>query len=186
MRFVSKSANLMLVLKQGFPGNHMTGTAPISGVYIKFQNGVVDVKEQSLIDLMLRHPGFNIDYIAVEEEKADPFEYLRNETEPSHILTEIKYGHVEKSVGNKKPMKLSPEIKAVLQEEATRMAREMLPGMMKEVLTSMKNESTLEVENEEGNTDDGEKVLKEEVKAPFCESCKSAGGRHQKVCPKFK
>ena len=77
MRFVSKSANLMLVLKQGFPGNHMTGTAPISGVYIKFQNGIVDVKEQSLIDLMLKHSGYNIDFISAEEEK-DPFQKALN------------------------------------------------------------------------------------------------------------
>jgi hypothetical protein len=130
----------MLVLKQGFPGNHMTGTAPISGVYVKFQNGIVDVKEQSLIDLMVKHPGFNVDFVSVEEEEKDPYEYMRNDSEPAHVLTEIKYGHVEKSVGTKKPLKLSPELKNVLHTEALRMAKEMLPGMMKEVFTQMKEE----------------------------------------------
>jgi len=186
----------MLVLKQGFPGNHLTGTAPVSGVYIKFQNGVVDVKEQSLIDLMLRHPGFNTDYIVVEEEKADPFDYLRNQTEPSHVLTEIKYGHVEKSVGNKNPIKLSPEIKNMLHEEAVRMAKEMLPSMMKEVLKEMTNgtnpTSTKEEVSdgkEEGTLIDLEKeeiAFEKEIKEPFCPECSSKGVRHLKDCPKFK
>lgn len=151
MRFVSKSSNLMLVLKQGFPGNHMNGTPPISGVYIKFQNGVVDVKEQSLIDLMVKHPGYNIDYISVEEEEKDPFDYLRNDTEPGHVLTEIKYGHVERSVGTKRPIKLNPEIKSLIEAEAIRLAKEMLPGMMKEMVTQIK-------ETQVKNTQESEEV----------------------------
>lgn len=195
MRFVSKSANLMLVLKQGFPGNHLTGTAPISGVYIKFQNGVVDVKEESLIDLMLRHPGFNIDYISAEEEEKDPFDYLRNDTEPAHVLTNINYGHAEKSVGTpKKPMKLSPEIKALLHEEAFKMAKEMLPGMMKEVLTQVKNEQgeNLNKENEILGGLDKKEYKSNGIISPlpiettFCSQCPSRGVRHMKNCPKYK
>ena len=201
MKFVSKSANLMLVLKQGFPGNHLTGTAPISGVYIKFQNGVVEVKEQSLIDLMLKHSGFNTDYIAVMDEQRDPFEYNRNESEPAHTLTEIKYGHVEKSVGNKRTVNLSPEIRALLNEEAIKMAKAMLPSMLKEVLKDMQNGNASTPTKEEGDTLEKEETsigkeenfIKEEkisnlniVKPQFCDSCNSKGVRHLKECPKFK
>lgn len=165
MRFVSKSANLMLVLKQGLPGNVQLGTTAISGVYVKFQSGVVDVKEQSLIDLMLKHPGFNVDFIAVEEEETDPFEYLRNDSEPAHVLTEIKYGHAEKSVGTpRKPAKLSPEIKALLHEEAIKMAKAMLPGMLKEVLGEMAHGSKEEVSDDDNYVED--ETLKTEVPVP--------------------
>ncbi len=140
MRFVSKSTNLMLVLKPGYPGNIQLGTPATSGIYVKFQNGVVEVKEPSIIDLMIKHPGYNIDYISAESE--DPYEYQRNDSEPSHVLTEIKYGHAEKAVGSRKPTRLSPEIKALLQEEATRMAHAMLPGMMKEVLSQIQNNAS--------------------------------------------
>lgn len=181
MRFVSKSANLMLVLKQGFPGNHMNGTPPISGVYVKFQNGTVDVKEDSLIELMKRHPGYNVDYISVEEEEKDPFDYLRNESEPSHVLTEIKYGHVEKSVGTPRKNKLSPEILAILREEALKMAKEMLPGMLKEVLTQhQQNNDNISDELESSNDESGEN-LDNEVETPK----KSTGkAKTKEVAPK--
>src|ERR1035437_4797482 len=176
MQFVSKSEKLMIVLKHGMPGNTQLGTAAVNGVYVKFQSGIVDVKEPALIELMLKHPGFNIDFIAVEEGEKDPFAYNRIESEPGHTLTEVKYGHVEKSVGTKKPAKFSPEVTKMLNDQAVLMAKEMLPGMMKEFLQQMKEE--------QGTPSDKDESLPEKAsKAPFCTSCDSKGVKHKRECP---
>ena len=134
----------MVVLRPGIPGNHLSGTAAINGIYMKFQGGMLEIKEDKLIEMMKLHPAFGSDFIMVEMPDEDPFSYIRKETEPAHIITEIKYGHAENAVGSKKNTQLSPEIKKMLQDEAVRMAKEMLPGMMKEMMNEMKAKVTPE------------------------------------------
>ena len=147
MKFVSKSSNLMVVLKPGFPGNHLTGTAPVTGVYVKFQNGTVDVKEDALVEMMKKHPAFNMDFIAVEEgvKEEDPYAYYRSENEPTHIISEVKYGQLEKSVSSSKAKPLHPDLQKVIRNEATKMAvemvKEMLPNLIKEALASIPEKS---------------------------------------------
>lgn len=140
MRFVSKQQNLTVILKPSFPGNHLTGTAPVSGVSAKFQYGILEVKDEAIIDMLKKHPAYNVDYISVEDSEADPFMYLRNESEPAHVIQEINYGHVEKSMGNKNPVKLSPEIRKALQDEAMEMAKKMLPSMLEEAMKGLISE----------------------------------------------
>jgi len=173
MRFISKSSNLTVILKPSFPGNHLTGTPPISGVSAKFQSGVLEVKDEAIIDLLLKHPAYQIDFISVDETEADPFMYQRMEQEPSHVISEINYGHVEKSVGNKKPVRLSPEIRKALQEESLEMAKEMakqmLPGMLKEAMKDLMGESiasteTTVAEVKEENTSVPSKTTKKTAK----------------------
>jgi len=181
MRFVSKSANLMIVLKPGYPGNVQMGTPGVNGIYVKFQSGIVDVKEESLIELMKNHKGYDVDFISVEEEEKDPFDYLRNESEPSHVITEIKYGHAEKSVGTPKKFKMPPEITEMINNQAAEIAKAMLPGMVKEVLMSMQGEAKADPQKKEVGETDGDTVKE---KAPFCGSCDSKGIRHKRECPK--
>lgn len=135
MKFVSKNSNLMVVLKPGLPGNAMLGTSSVNGIYVRFQAGVADVKEQSIIDLMKSNAAFNRDYICADDE-IDPYEHMRNDVEPKHTISNINYGHVEKSVSTPKSNALSPELKAFLHEHASRMANEImkeaLPGLVQE------------------------------------------------------
>lgn len=146
MKFVSKSSNLMVVLKPGLPGNHLSGTAPVTGIYVKFSNGMVDVKEDSLIEMMKKHPAFNTDFIAVEEgaKEEDPYAYYRAENEPTHVISEVKYGQLEKSVSSSKPKALHPDLQNAIKAEATKMAaemvKEMLPNLIKESIQSLKTE----------------------------------------------
>lgn len=150
MKFVSKSSNLMVVLKPGFPGNHLTGTAPVTGVYVKFSNGMVDVKEDSLVEMMKKHPAFNMDFIAVDEaaKEEDPFAYYRSENEPTHVTSEVKYGQLEKSQSSAKAKPMHPDLKNAIQAEATRLAgamvKEMLPNLIKEALSSISAEGKKE------------------------------------------
>ena len=161
MRFISKSSNLMVVLRPGIPGSTITGQQPINGIYIKFSGGVVDVKDEKFIEMLKQHPGFERDFILVDEKSEDPFDYYRREVEPAHIITEMKYGHAEKSTGSAKNTKLSPEIKAFLQEEATKMAKAMLPDMMKEVLKSMGTKKDETIEEVAENTVISEELTKD-------------------------
>jgi len=125
-KFVSKNSNYMIVLKPGIEGNRATGLHSIPGLYIKFQSGVVDVKEDSVVEMMRQHPSFGTDFVEVKQDEVDPFINEREEIEPTHTMTEIKYGHSEgkKSTGK---AKLTPQLKKVIEGEAIKM----IPGILK-------------------------------------------------------
>jgi hypothetical protein len=127
-KFVSKNSNYMVVLKPGLEGNRALGTHAIPGLYVKFLSGLVDVREESIIALMRAHPCFGTDFIEVKQEEIDPFLDQRDEVEPDHVISEIKYGHSEnmKVTGNKKT-KLTPALKKLIEGEAMKM----LPGLLK-------------------------------------------------------
>jgi hypothetical protein len=117
----------MVVLRPGLEGNRALGTHAQPGLYVRFQGGTVDVKDEKIITLLREHPAFNTDFIEVAETMQDPYDYTRSEIEPAHVLTEIKYGHVEKVTGTPKNTKMSPELKKLIEMEAMKM----LPGMLK-------------------------------------------------------
>lgn len=126
-KFVSKNSNYMVVLKPGVEGNRALGTHAVSGLYVKFQSGVVDVKEESVIALLRAHPSCGTDFIEVKEKELDPFADTREEIEPTHYSTEINYGHAEKKVGRPAKVKLTPQMKKLIEGEAMKM----LPGLLK-------------------------------------------------------
>lgn len=134
MKFLSRNSNLLVVLKPGIPASNITGTPAVYGVYAKFVDGVVEIKEKEHIKLMLAHPGCGQDFKPVEENEKDPYAYFREESEPAHTITEIKYGHAEKSYSTAKPIKIPPELEKLINSRAVEIAREMLPGMVKEVI----------------------------------------------------
>lgn len=138
MRFVSKSTNLLIVLEPGIPGNHLTGQTAKPTVSVRFKDGVVEVENEELVQKMLRHPGFNSDFIAVEGVNADPYKERREESEPIHEITTFKYGTPIKKDVKGGRVRLSPEVQAAATEMAKKMAAEMLPGMMKEFLEMAK------------------------------------------------
>lgn len=166
MKFISKSNNLRVVLKHGVPAEPITGRDAVAGVYIKFENGLVNIDDDDIIKMMISHPGFNIDFIAAEEDGKDPYSEQRIESEPQHDLTEIKYGHVGESKKGKRKVLLTKEQKEALSgyvmEEAKKIAVKIAPDLAKEIIKSQlkeSNESNVndKVESEDkdvGNTDD--------------------------------
>lgn len=153
MKFVSKSSNLCIILRPGIPGQPMTGTPPKPAVFVRFQDGIANVEDESLAEMMRAHPGFDSDFILAEVEAPDPFAYLRTESEPVHSITEMKYGSPEKTYSSKpKNVGLPPEIlklvqdmadarmEAVLPVKAMELAKAMLPEMVKETLKQLVNE----------------------------------------------
>ena len=128
-KFVSKQSNYMVVLRPGVEGNRALGTHAIPGLYIKFQGGVVDINEPTVIDLLRAHPSFGNDFIEIQDNmSADPYIDSREEIEPVHIHSEIKYGHSEGMKGSPQKVKMSPQMKKLIESEAVKM----LPGLLKD------------------------------------------------------
>src|ERR1035437_1342082 len=135
MKFVSKSANLLIVLRAVLSAQPITGTPARETISVRFQDGVAEVHQQELIDMMLAHPGYNSDYIAAE---VDPYAAGRQASEPAHIMTDLKFGTpMNRVVGGGNPIaNLTPEMQKALQSMAAEMARSMMPAMLKELVSA--------------------------------------------------
>lgn len=117
----------MIVLRPGIEGNRALGTHSVPGLYVKFQAGVVDVKEDSIVTMLRAHTSFGTDFVEVKQNEVDPFVDTREEIEPVHTMTEMKYGHAEGKASVGRPTKLTPQLKKVIEKEALKM----IPGLLK-------------------------------------------------------
>lgn len=136
-KFISKSANLNIILRQGLPAQPLIGVPAKAALSVRFQNGMVTVDDQDLVNLMINHPGFNRDFVSADDVVVDPFAYLRQEVEPTHVLTDLKHGTPGGRVVSSKKVTLPPEIAKLIQEQATEIAKKMLPDMVKNTLKAL-------------------------------------------------
>lgn len=145
MKFISKSSNLLIVLKPGLSAQPLTGTPSIPTVSVRFKDGIAEVADDELVKRMLIHPGFNQDYISAEDVNGvDPYAAIREESEPTHLMTELKYGTPVgfQAAGGK--TKLPPGLAKLVQDEAVKLATAMLPTMIEETLKKIVESSQLE------------------------------------------
>lgn len=189
MKFISKSANLQVVLKHGIPAEPITGRQPVAGLYAKFENGVINTSNQEMIDLLLKHPGFNRDYILVEEGQIDPYLAQRKPNEPEHDMVQLKYGHIEKNLNPRPALKLNSAQQQLVKELALKIAQDAAPKMAKKMLKDMLEKKV--EEKKEGVEEKKEKNIKEQDKSLVCVcgfSAKTIAGlkAHQRFCKKFK
>ena len=144
-KFISKNSNYRLILKHGIPPEPITGRLAVPSVWVKFQNGVAVVNDDELVELMLRHPAFNVDFIAEEEGAVDPYKSTRRDSEPVHDRVNIEYGHVGKNENPKSPFVLPQdkqiELQNYIKEEAKKMALQMAPTLAKEILNNLAKSS---------------------------------------------
>lgn len=150
MRFVSKNSNLTIVLVPGIPAQPLSGLAAKPGLYVRFKGGVVEVKDEETIEKMKAHSAYNRDYIAVEDGATviDPFADSRTEPEPAHHTAEIKYGHVENPKSSAKKVKVTPEMKKLVNALAMEQVKVMLPEAVKMALAQI-NEAKKEDKKED-------------------------------------
>jgi hypothetical protein len=159
MRFISKNSNLRVILKPGLPAEPLTGRPSDPGISVKFQDGLLEVSDQVIIDKMLAHAGLTMDFWAVQDgELKDPFKHMREEIEPVHSILQFKYGRPDEVLTSAKKPKLSPEIEKMLNERAFEIAKDLLPGMI---------EQLMKVGAEKQKAD---KVVSEEAKMPSADS----------------
>lgn len=140
MKFISKSSNLLIVLQQGLPASPLTGTLAKPMVSVRFKDGIAEVNDEAHIEKMLQHNAFGSDFVAAETiGNVDPYAYMREDSEPSHVITEMQYGTPGKVIGNPRKIKFSPEVMKAIQDTAVEMAKSMLPGMVEHTLKVMKD-----------------------------------------------
>jgi hypothetical protein len=163
MKFISKNSNLHIILRPGQQAQPITGTPAIPALSVRFQQGQADIQDESLIEMMMRHPGFNQDFVAVDETGTDPFAHMRADAEPQHVTTEMKFGHpVARNVAPSSTP-LPPAVKKLITDQATEIANKMvaeqLPGLVAEALKSIvasqasATPATVETASTPGNTD---------------------------------
>jgi len=144
-KFISKNSNYRLILKHGIPPEPITGRLAVPSVWVKFQNGIAVVNDDELVELMRRHPAFNVDFIMEEEGVADPYKSTRRDSEPVHDRVNIEYGHVGKNENPKSPFVLPQdkqiELQNYIKEEAKKMALQMAPTLAKEILNNLAKSS---------------------------------------------
>ena len=156
VKFVSKNSNLMIVLKPGVPGSTITGQQPTPGIYVRFQGGVVDIKEESIINMLRGHKGMGSDFIEIKQSEVDPYEHTRQDIEPIHNITEMEYGHIGKKISSKGKTILSPELKKLIENEAVKMLPDILkknPKILKDILQGLAEEVKKEDEENSKKTD---------------------------------
>lgn len=137
MKFISKNANLMVVLRPGIPAQPITGTPAVPTLSVRFQDGMVDIQNEEITELMLRHPAFNSDFVAADDYGRDPYASIRAPHEPTHVTTELKYGTPVGKQVSKNQQQLPPELAKFIEEQAKEVAKQMLPGMVKATLEAM-------------------------------------------------
>ncbi len=147
MRFVSKFSNYRLVLKQGMPAEPMTGRAGVNGIYVKFEDGMLDTGKlpsslgmtvDEVNEKLLNHPQFQRDFLLMEETKVDPYALTRRAVEPEHDILTIEHGGVGKSLNPK--MLVDKGKQEVLIATAKEMAKSMAKEMLKEMMADMAKE----------------------------------------------
>ena len=134
MKFVSKVNNFRVVLKPGIEGSRVTGTAPVPGLYIKFEDGVAIVNDPNTIELLKQHPQFGNDFHEVDESEIDPYLKNRKSSEPEHDVIEIKYGHPEKNFNPKPRFTLTPELKEYIEAMSDAKANEKAQIILEEMI----------------------------------------------------
>lgn len=145
----------MLVLKPGIQGNHLTGTASVPGLYIRFRDGIAEVKDEEMINIIKNSDGYrNGEFIAVGDNGEDPFADARVATEPVHIVSDMKYGHIEKRKVSEVPLKLPASVKKMIESEAKKLAKSMLPELLKEAVKELSaNAATANKDKKENTVD---------------------------------
>jgi len=136
MKFISKNNNLRIVLAHGMAAEPLTGRQAVPGKYVKFEAGVAVINDDETIQLMLRHPGFNSDFISTDDNAVDPY---RRKVAPIHEITELKYGSVVGKINPRGPipMEIQDEIKKVATELAKEMVKEQAPKMAMDILKGL-------------------------------------------------
>jgi len=134
---MSKILNYRIVLQPAMPAVTLAGGGMISpskpGIYVKFEDGLLNVEDEQIINLLKNHVDYNNEFWPIESEQAAALAISRpagSGREPEHNQINIEYGHVGKNMNPKPIVALTPETKKFIAESAAKMAQDMLHSMM--------------------------------------------------------
>lgn len=137
MKFISKAANYMLVLKPSAPAEPLTGRNAVPGLSVRFENGVVDVQNEEIAKRMCEDRLFKVDFFLADE-NVDIFEKQRKDSEPVHSLTEINFGQPGKTISSPVKKKLPEELSKFVNESIEKGIKDgiskILPDLLEKVV----------------------------------------------------
>lgn len=156
IKFVSKQSNYRVMLVHGLQAEPLTGRSAIPGVSVKFEDGIANVDNEEIVDMMMKHPAYGKDYIVsdADEDLLKEFVGSRKDSEPIHNIQEMEYGHMGKNINPKSPVPLTADKEQALRETAERMAKEMAIPMAKEIAMEMIREMSKAKNKDTGKTSD--------------------------------
>jgi hypothetical protein len=181
MKFFSTYQKYRLILEPGQPGNRALGTPSKSATSLMFEQGVVDVNRpinghsvEELIQMVKTHPDYGKDFIAEETDAGsiigDPYADKRRETEPQHLVAEIKHGSVVGSTNAGRVVSTEKEkaFQKAVKEEALKLVQKMLAesSELKNAESSTANEAKVKEEfsfNQERNVTSPKLVAPEPI-----------------------
>ena len=102
MKFVSKNVNYRLILKPSSTISEDGVRRIIPGIFVKFENGVAIVNDEKRIELMKSNPYYGTDFVSPEDDSDFLFKTQRQDSEPKHTITAMKYGHFDETIGDVK------------------------------------------------------------------------------------
>ena len=160
MKFVSKNLNYRIVLQPSIPAVALSGQPGKAGVYVKFENGLLTVEDDDIVQKLLNHEAYNKDFVAVEDDEQATFvsaaHRAQQNAEPEHDITQIEYGHVGKALNPKAPIRLTPEVQKYLTDLAAEMATRMVKQMMTDRAVKAAAKETAELETTPAAIEDKE------------------------------
>ena len=133
MKFISKNSTYRLILRAGQPAELATGRLPVPTIFVRFEEGVAEVKDEEHIKMVLAHKDYGVDFFAYESTDLKTQKLIadRVSAEPEHDITDIQFGHVGRKTSANK-FNMTPEIKAMLLDNSMAMAKSIALEMVKE------------------------------------------------------
>jgi len=107
------------------PREPLTGREAVPAIYAKFEDGVFVNNDPAIIDMMLKHSGYEVDYIKADDDTTG-FDSVRKPLEPTHSITELEYGHPGKAINPSKVPVTNPDMMKELQEMSAKFALEVI------------------------------------------------------------
>jgi len=145
MKFISKNANLCIVLRPGLSAAPLSGKAAVAGIYVRFQDSLAEVKDEKHAEMMLAHDGFDKDFkLITKDSENDPFGVKYKSMEPEHDMQVLKHGSVEKNLNPKPQFNISPELKKWIDIEVNRRVKVVAPEAAKEMAKVLLTEALKE------------------------------------------
>jgi len=126
MKFVSKQINLMLTLKPALQREPLTGRPADPGIHVRFAQGLFSTDNDDLITALKNHPSFGYDFVQADSMSEEDMKRNLDKVEPAHVITELKYGTPESVVGEKRMLKLTPEMERYVSILAEKKALDIL------------------------------------------------------------
>lgn len=183
MNLKSKVRNYCIVLKPGMSKDKFSGEEGEKGVYLRFNNHTFHVEDdatitfkggkvRSIMELITKHPGFNIDFWIEEE---NPDKKVKSK-EQEHIITNFEHGEFAGVINLKSK---TQEVMDIAKEMAKEIAKENTKAIITELLKTgaitMTAPTSTSVESQEGDkVEDSTIISNDKQPSDFAERMKAA------------